>query len=199
MSDQPRRFGPLPLETMTPAQRAVADAILAGPRGSQGGLRGPFEALLHSPGLADLAQQLGAQVRFRSSLPDALKELAIIMVARQWTAQFEWYAHRRLAVDAGLDPAIADAIAVGARPSLDPDAAAVYEFVAGLLETGDVSDDAFEGVVSRWATQGAVDLIGTVGYYTLVSFVLNVDRYPIPEGVAPLGQTLKQDEQEQDE
>lgn len=194
MSDQPRRFGPLPLEAMTPEQRVVADAILSGPRGGQSGLRGPFEALLHSPGLADLAQQLGAQVRFRSSLPDALKELAIIMVARRWTAQYEWYAHRRLAVDAGLDPALADAIAVGAPPLLDPDAAAVYEFVAGLVEAGDVTDEAFDAVVSRWGTQGAVDLIGTVGYYTLVSLILNVDRYPLPEGVAPLGMTSEQDQ-----
>jgi 4-carboxymuconolactone decarboxylase len=173
---------------MTPEQRAVADAILSGPRGASRGLRGPFEALLHSPGLADLAQQLGAQVRFRSSLPNPLKELAIIMVARRWTAQYEWYAHRRLAVDAGLAPAIADAVAAGERPAaLDGDTNAVYEFVGGLLKSGDVSDEAFSAVVYRWGKQGAMDLIGTVGYYTLVSLVLNVDRYPIPDGVTPLG------------
>ncbi len=184
-----RRFGPMPLETMTAEQRAVAAAIFDGPRGASGGLRGPFEALLQSPGLADLAQQMGAHVRFRSSLPDGLKELAILRVARRWTAQYEWFAHRQLAVSAGLDAAIADAIAVGEDPAaLDADAAAVYEFVGGLLESGDVSDEAFAAVESRWGKQGAMDLIGTVGYYTLVSLVLNVDRYPLPAGVAPLGQ-----------
>lgn len=181
-----RRFGPLPLESMTPEQRAVADAITAGPRGRAGGLQGPFEALLRSPGLADPAQQLGAFVRFGSSLPRALNEMAIIMVARRWTAQFEWYAHRRMAVDAGLDPAVADAIAAGRRPDLDGDGTAVYEFVTELLERGDVSDASFAAVESRWDKRGAVELIGAVGYYTLVSFVLNVDRYPLPEGEVPL-------------
>jgi len=176
----------MPFDTMTPEQRAVADAILTGPRAAPV-LRGPFEALLQSPGLADPAQQLGAFVRFATSLPKALNEMAIIMVARRWTAQYEWYAHRRLALAAGLDPAVPDAIAAGRRPGLDDDGTAVYEFVTELLERGDVTDAAFEAVESRWGKRGAVDLIGAVGYYTLVSFVLNVDRYPLPEGEVPLG------------
>jgi 4-carboxymuconolactone decarboxylase len=183
--NEPRRFGPMPLETMTSAQRAIADDILAGPRRSSS-LRGPFEALLHSPGLADPAQRLGAHVRFGSSLPRALNEMAIIMVARRWTAQYEWYAHRLMAIDAGLDPAVAEAISLNSRPALDPDGAAVYEFVTELLDRGDVRDESFDAVVSRWGKQGAIDLIGAVGYYTLVSFVLNVDRYPLPEGEQPL-------------
>jgi 4-carboxymuconolactone decarboxylase len=181
-----RRFGPLPLESMTPEQRTVADAIASGPRGPAPVLRGPFEALLRSPGLADPAQKLGAFVRFGTSLPKALNEMAIIMVARRWTAQFEWYAHRQMALDAGLDPAIPDAIAKGERPHLDGDGTAVYEFVTELLERGDVSDAAFAAVESRWDKRGAADLIGAVGYYTLVSFLLNVDRYPLPEGEVPL-------------
>jgi 4-carboxymuconolactone decarboxylase len=185
----------MPLDRMTPEQRAVADAILTGPRASSltrprdasPALQGPFEALLHSPGLADPAQRLGAFVRFDTSLPKALNEMAIIMVARRWTAQFEWYAHRRMALDAGLDPAVADAIATGATPDLDPDGTAVYEFVTELLERGGVDDAAFAAVESRWGKRGAADLIGAVGYYTLVSFVLNVDRYPLPDGEVPLG------------
>jgi 4-carboxymuconolactone decarboxylase len=170
------------MEAMTPEQREVADAIFAGPRSSKTGLRGPFESLLHSPGVAMPAQQLGAQVRFHSSLPRPLNEMAIIMTARRWTAQYEWYAHRRLALDAGLDPAIADAIAAGEHPVLDDDGAAVYDFTAQLLESGRVTDEAWDAVVRRWGKTGAIDLIGAVGYYCLVSFVLNVDRYPLPDG-----------------
>ena len=171
---------------MSEEQTTIADAILAGPRGSSTGLRGPFEALLRSPGLAAPVQAVGAHIRFSSSIPTALNELAIIMVARRWTAQFEWFAHRQFAVDAGLDPAVADAIARGEAPDLDGDATAVYDFVSQLLDGGAVTDDAFSAVVSRWGQQGGVDLIGAAGYYTLVSFVLNVDRYPVPDDAITL-------------
>jgi 4-carboxymuconolactone decarboxylase len=176
----------MPFESMNPQQRAVADAILSGPRASSTGLRGPFEPLLHSPGLAGPAQMLGAHVRFATSVPIALNEMAIIMVARRWTAQFEWHAHRQMAIDAGMDPAVAGAIAEGRAPDLDAEGAAVYRFASELLDRADVSDEAWDGVVSRWGKTGAIDLIGAVGYYTMVSMILNVDRYPLPPGVEPL-------------
>jgi 4-carboxymuconolactone decarboxylase len=187
--DADRRFGPLPLDAMTPEQRAVADAILAGPRALSTGLRGPFEALLRSPGLADAAQRLGEQIRFRSSLPAPLNELAILVCARRWTAQFEWFAHRQMAIDVGLDPAIADAVARGERPEMDDETAAVFDFADQLLAHGTVDDERYGAVVDRWGKQGAIELIGAVGYYTLVSFVLNVDRYPVADG-APLLPTI---------
>jgi 4-carboxymuconolactone decarboxylase len=90
-----------------------------------------------------------------------------------------------MAEEAGLDPAIADAIAAGEVPTLGDDARAVYDFVTSLLATGQVTDDQFAAVVARWGATGAADLIGVTGYYTLVSFVLNVDRYPVP-GDPPL-------------
>jgi len=188
MTTPSRRFGPLPLEDMTPEQRAVADAIMAGPRAMSGGLRGPFEAMVRSPGLAECAHRVGEHIRFRSSLPARLNELAIITVARHWTAQYEWYAHKRLALAAGLDPAVADAIAEGRTPDLDadPDARAVYRFASQLLATGHVDDDVFAAVEGRFGAQGAMDLIGAVGYYCLISFILNVDRVPMPEGEEPL-------------
>jgi 4-carboxymuconolactone decarboxylase len=195
MSDdeQTRRFGPWEPSSLSPEQREVVDTILAGPRGSMVrpgsssiGLGGPFDALLHSPALCDLVQKVGEHVRFGNSLPTALNEMAIIMTARRWTAQYEWYAHRRFAIEAGLDSSIADAIAVGERPVLDDEQTAVYNFTEQLLEYGDVTDEAFGAVADRWGKEGAIDLIGAVGYYSLVSFVLNVDRYPLPEGEAPL-------------
>jgi 4-carboxymuconolactone decarboxylase len=172
---------------MNDEQRAVADAILAGPRSMNTGLRGPFESFLRSPGMADPAQRLGEHIRFKSSLPTALNEMAIIICARRWTAQFEWYAHRQMAIDAGLDPAVADAIARGDRPAMDAMTAEVYDFSVELLESGGVSDAAWAAVVARWGKRGAMDLIAALGYYTLVSFTLNVDRYPVPDGDVPLG------------
>jgi 4-carboxymuconolactone decarboxylase len=183
MSD--RRFEPLTAAAMTADQKRVADAIQAGPRGA--GLRGPFSALLRSPELCDLVQRVGAYVRFGTSIPSKLNELAIIMAGRKWTAQYEFYAHRRLALEAGLSPAVADAIANGKRPDgMDADEAAVYDFASELLGTGQVSDANFARVKERWGERGVIDLIGAVGYYSLVSMVLNVDRVPLPDGVAPL-------------
>jgi len=182
------RFRPLSLDEMTPDQRRMAENLLSGPRK---GMRGPFSALLYSPEIGDHAQQLGAQVRFHNSLPEPLKELAILLVARFWTAQFEWYAHHRLALEAGLNPAIAEAIAAGKRPAkMSPDEAAIYTFCTELLDTREVSDAAFAGVKDRFGDKGVVDLICTMGYYGLVSMTLNVNRYPLPADATPL-QKLK--------
>jgi 4-carboxymuconolactone decarboxylase len=181
--DKSARLPPLLENDMSEAQQRVYDAILAGPRG---GVRGPFDALLRSPELADRLQQVGAYVRFESSLPARLAELAILVTARHWGAQYEWYAHRRLAEQAGLAPAIADAIADGRHPAaLDPDEAAVLEFCRELHETKQVSDAAWSAALERFGERGVIDLIGTCGYYTAVSMVLNATRHPMPEGVAP--------------
>ena len=178
------RFATLTPETMTPDQKRVADAIQSGPRGA--GLRGPFNALLRSPELCDLVQRVGAFVRFGTSIPQRLNELAIIMAGRKWTAQYEFYAHRRLAIEAGLSPAIADAVAAGTRPAnMAADETTVYDFVAELLATGHVSDVAFQRVKDAFGERGVVDLVGAVGYYSLVSMTLNVARVPLPAGVEP--------------
>jgi 4-carboxymuconolactone decarboxylase len=178
------RFKPLALDEMTPDQRRMAENLLSGPRK---GMRGPFSALLYSPEIGDCAQQLGAKVRFHNSLPEKLKELAILLVGRFWTAQFEWYAHRRLALEAGLDAAITDAIADGKRPAkMSDDEAAIYTFCTELLDAREVSDAAFAGVKDRFGERGVVDLICTMGYYGLVSMTLNVNRYPLPADATPL-------------
>ncbi len=182
MSDT--RFPLLTPETMTEEQRAVADAIQSGPRGA--GLRGPFNALLRSPQLADLVQRVGAYVRFSSSIPAPLNEMAICMAGRKWGAQYEFYAHRRLGIDAGLNPAILDAIAVGRRPQdMSADEALVYGFVTALLGTGMVPDEVYKPVEERFGERGVMDLVGAVGYYSLVSMVLNVAQVPLPEGESP--------------
>ena len=178
------RFKQLDKSEMTDAQRKAYDAIVSGPRG---GARGPFNALLRSPALADCVQRVGEYVRFNSSLPARLNELAIIIVARYWTAQYEWYAHRELALKAGLDPKIADEIAQGRRPAkMKDDEAAVYDFCTELHQRKSVGDAASQAALDQFGERGVMDLIGASGYYTMVSMVLNVDRYPLPEGVTPL-------------
>jgi 4-carboxymuconolactone decarboxylase len=181
---EPERFSELDEASLSDEQRRVRADILAGPRA---GMRGPFKALLRSPGLFDTAQKLGAHIRFRSSLPRALNELAILLTARHWTAQFEWYAHHKLALEAGLPRTVAAAIAEGRRPEgMSEEAAAVHDFVRSLLGTGAVTDAQFAAVRERFGEVGVVDLIGAVGYYSLVSMVLNVDRLQVPGGELPL-------------
>jgi 4-carboxymuconolactone decarboxylase len=178
-----RRMKPLTPETMTPEQRRVADEIVAGPRG---GMRGPFSALLRSPELAERAQKLGEYVRFNSSLDKRLNELAILVTAREWGAQYEWYAHRQLALKAGLAAAIADAIGEGKRPEgMQRDETVVYDFCHELLSTRQVGDATYQAVVDLFGERGVVDLIAASGYYGLVSMVLNVERHPLPDGVEP--------------
>src|SRR5258706_10714752 len=171
--------------SMTSAQRKVYEEIASGPRG---GVRGPFNALLRSPELADRAQKFGEYVRFGSSLPERLKEFAILITARHWTAQYEWHSHHAHALKAGLDPRLAADLARGKRPAgMKADEAAVYDFCNELQKEKSVSDSAFEAAVDQFGERGVVDLIGVTGYYTMVSMVLNVDRHPIPGGApAPL-------------
>jgi 4-carboxymuconolactone decarboxylase len=179
-----QRFPELTPETMTPEQKKVADAIQSGPRGA--GLRGPFNALMRSPDLCDLVQRVGAYVRFKSTIPAPLNELAICMAGRKWTAQYEFYAHRKLGIDAGLNPAILDAVAAGRRPEgMSKDETIVYEFVTELLATGSVSDGKYQPALDRFGEGGVMDLVGAVGYYSLVSMVLNVAQVQLPPGETP--------------
>jgi 4-carboxymuconolactone decarboxylase len=129
---------------------------------------------------------LGEQIRFRSSLPARLNEFAILVTARHWTAQYEWYAHHRLALKAGLNPAVAEDLAQGRRPEgMQEDEAVIYDFSHELHNQHAVSDATFKAAVDKFGEQGVVDLIAVNGYYVLVSMILNVDRAPIPGGGKP--------------
>jgi len=178
------RFKPLPPEEMTAEQKTVAQALTQGPRG---GVRGPFPALLRIPALAERVRALGDYVRFESSLPPPLSELAILVVARFWTAQYEWYAHSRHAVKAGLDPSVPEAIARGERPArLSADEALVYDFCTELLHRRDVGDATFAAAVKRFGETGVLELVALAGYYGFVSLILNVNRTPVPDDATPL-------------
>lgn len=183
------RFKPLKWDEMTPAQKTMMEHLVAGERRGAGG---PFNVLLRNPEMGDLAQQFGASMRFHSSLPRKLNEMAIIITARHWTAQYEWNAHRTAAAQAGLNESIIQAIATGKRPnSMDADETVIYNFGTELLNTHQVSDANFKAVKDKFGEKGVVDLIGVMGYYQLVSMLLNVDRYPLPAGAKPELQPLK--------
>lgn len=174
------RLPPLDLDALTPEQRAVADAIIAGPRG---GMRGPFQAWLASPALAERAQLLGAYARFGSALPDDVRELVIILTGKHWQAQFEFWAHARLARQVGLPEEAIEAIRLGATPSLErDDLRAAYDFVTEYLRDHRVSDTTFARATAAFTDRGVVDLIGVVGYYGLVSMTLNVFEVDVPDG-----------------
>ena len=134
----------------------------------------------------------GACLRSASSLPEDLKELAIIVTARHWTAQFEWYAHRRLALAAGISDEIVAAIAEDRRPDdLSPERAAVYDFCIELHEEGQVSAPTFQRALDHLDRGRLIELIGLCGYYTLIAMVLNVAEVPIPDGEPPLGRRAR--------
>jgi len=177
------RFKPLTWDQMTPEQRTMTMNVLTGPRR---GLGGPFNVLLRSPEMGDYAQKLGEYARFRPAVPAKLRELAIIVTARHWTAQYEWQAHHRSALQAGLSAAICDAIAEGRRPaSMQKDEEAVYDFVSQLLNTKQVSDAAFNAAKGAFGEKGVVDIIAVTGWYSIVSMMLNVDQYPVADGTQP--------------
>jgi len=175
------RFKPLTWDEMTPAQRTMMEHLVAGPRSGAGG---PFNVLLRSPEMGDIAQQFGASMRFSSSIPSKLNEMAIIITARYWTAQYEWIAHKRAALQAGLNPAIVEAIATGKRPAgMEKNEDIVYTFCTELLQTKQVSDATFAATKTAFGERGVVDLMGVMSWYQMVSMMLNVDRYPLAEGV----------------
>jgi 4-carboxymuconolactone decarboxylase len=177
------RFAPLTWAEMTEAQKTMTRHVLDGPRTAMGG---PFNVMLRSPAMGDLAQELGAQVRFNSGLPAPLREMAILMAARHWMSHYEWYAHKTAALSAGLSADIVAAIAAGERPrSMQPSETALHRFCAELLESTRVSDETFAAAKAAFGEQGITEIIFTLGYYSMVSMLLNVDEHPLPEGVAP--------------
>ncbi len=184
------RFAPLPPEKMSPEQKAIADAIVA----TRGNMAGPFNAWLRDPALADRLQKLGEQIRFHNSLPPALNEFAILITARHWTSQFEWYAHYPLAMKAGLPPAVAADLADGERPTgMSDDQAAIYDFSLALHTLGNVDDAIYQRVLDRFGEKGVIDLIAVNGYYDLVSMTLNVARVLPPAGTPPPLKPLQDD------
>jgi 4-carboxymuconolactone decarboxylase len=180
------RMPPLAREALDEAQRAAADELIAGPRK---GVKGPFIPLLRSPRLLAPLQKAGEYLRFDSALSKRVSEFATLVVARQWTQQFEWFVHVPLARQEGTSAETIETLRSGRRPSsMSVEEAFVYDFVVELTAHRGVCDATFRECVERFGERGLIDLVGLIGYFSLVSMVLNVAHTPPVEveGVAPL-------------
>ncbi len=172
-----------PLDKMTEEQRRVYEAVVSGPRGV---VVGPLRAALHRPELADKWQQLGEILRYRTSLPPRLSELAILVTARHWSSQLEWQQHAPAALKGGLAQDIVDAIRDGKRPAfVKDDEKAVFDFSVELQNSKAVQDKTYQRVLERIGVQGVVELTALIGYYTMVAMTLIAHEIPLPEGAAP--------------
>jgi 4-carboxymuconolactone decarboxylase len=165
---------------LTAEQQAVFDDIRSGPRGL---VEGPLRVWLQSPAFAERAQKLGAFCRYGTRLSARLSELAIVIVGAHWRSGFEWSVHAPIAAKAGIHSEVLEAIRAGARPSLiRADERAVYRFSQELLETKRSSEDAYNEVVELVGTEGAVELVGILGYYTLICMTINAFEVPTADG-----------------
>jgi len=175
-------------DSLTDEQRQVYDRILSGPRQA---IVGPLRAVLHNPELAEHWQRLGALVRYGTTLPARLKEIAILVTARRWNANLEWQVHETAARAAGVPDVVIDAIGRASPPPFADGAdREVYEFVRTLHETGQVPESVYSEVHERHGTVGVVELTALVGYYTMVAMTLNVHEIELPAGVTNAGTPL---------
>lgn len=175
---------PIPVAQMTPAQKAAVDEIAAGPRG---GLIGPFIPSLRSPEFMRRLQRLGEYLRYDNALGHRLTEFTILLVARTWRQDFEWFVHAPQAAAAGLDADAIASIAAGQRPSrLTVDEAIIYDLFEQLQHTHRVDDALYARAVGALGEQKVIDLVGTIGYYSTLAMLMNVAGTPAPrEGPWP--------------
>lgn len=167
---------------LTLRQQEVHDAIAGGKRGR---VEGPLRVWLQSPELADRAQALGAFCRYETRLPARLSELAILVTGAFWKAGFEWAVHAPIAAAAGLAPETLEAIRTGAPPAFaEADEAAVYDFASRLHRYHKVDAETYERATNALGTEGVVELVGILGYYTLISMTINAFEVPLPDGAA---------------
>ena len=180
-------------DRFTEAQERLFKSITGGKRGegrapedllnSEGGMSGPFNPWLRTPVLGDAAQRLGETVRFESALPPQLRELAILIVAAKWKAQYEWWAHERIARREGLDEGVIESVKSETVPDFsNPTETVVYNFAHELLDQHRVSDSLYDEAVELLSETGVAELVILLGYYTLVSMTLNVFEVPVPTG-----------------
>ncbi|HEY7246385.1 MAG TPA: carboxymuconolactone decarboxylase family protein [Xanthobacteraceae bacterium] len=182
----PPRVAILAEGALTPEQAALLQSIRSGPRGGNVAIRGPFAVLLHAPAFGELAQQLGAHCRFNTAVPPRLSEFAVLATARLWRAQFEWFAHVPQAERAGVSKSTIRDLHRGRVPKSAPaDERAIYDFIQELYKTRRVSDRNFKRVHAVLGDAATVELVGILGYYVMISLILDVFRMPLPEN-APL-------------
>jgi len=169
----------IPADKMTPEQKKAADDFLAERKVP---IFGPFVPLLRSPEVMLRARAMGDYLRYKSVLPAALNEFAILITARHWTQEYEWAVHQPIAVKAGLKAEITQAVAEGRRPQgMSADEEIVYEFCTELHQNKSISDATYARTLARFGEQGIIDLTGVNGYYTFLAMVLNTARTAAPK------------------
>jgi 4-carboxymuconolactone decarboxylase len=176
-----RIAGPDP-ETLSAAQRKIHDAIATGPRK---GVRGPLAVWLNNPGLAEHAQALGRYCRYETALPPRLSELAILTLARIWGSEYEWYAHKSIALEAGVAPEVVEAIRTRQPFTAAPDEELVHAFLVVLHRERTISDALYAQAIELLGETAVIDLVGLAGYYTLISMTINVFQVSPPADVPP--------------
>lgn len=177
------RIENLDYDALSPEQKKIADDIIE----SRGKIAGPFIPWLRSPELADRSQRLGAYCRYETSLPARLSELAILILAREWMVHIEWNAHKPLALEAGTDPDLIDAIAERRRPTFkNKDEELIYNFSTELLKTKSVSSVTYDAAINEFGETGVVDLVAVLGYYSNVAMVINTFEMLPADGSLPL-------------
>ncbi|RXT41092.1 carboxymuconolactone decarboxylase [Bradyrhizobium betae] len=183
---EPTRFTPLKPDELSPPQKEWADAIAVPPRNAKFA-NPPYRAYIRNPELAPKLSAMSDYLRWNSSLPARLSEFAILITARQWTAQYEWFAHYPLAMKAGLDPEVAKDVANGVRPrAMKDDEAALYDLAMALYRDKKVSDDIYRTAQQKFGERGIMDIIGLIGYYDLVSMTLITMQAEAPNDSVPL-------------
>jgi 4-carboxymuconolactone decarboxylase len=181
-ADKPRRFSEYTYAQLDQKQKAVADVMK---QKTLSGISGPNNVLLRSPALAENVMRFNDQLRYNTSVPLRLNELAILLVARNWNSQFEWGLHVPAARKAGLSEAVINDLTEGRRPaSMQPDENIVYDFVTELLTNKAVSDEVFAKAKAAFSEQQVVDLIGVTGFYTMLAMVLNTAEIQLPAAAA---------------
>ena len=179
------RFPPLKAEELNPAQKAWAEMIAAPPRNAKF-TNPPYRAYIRNPDLAPRLTAMSEYLRWNTSLPPRLSELAILITARQWTAQYEWFAHYPLALKGGLDPSIANDIAAGKRPAnMKDDEAALYDLAMALYVDKKVSDAIYKAALEKFGERGIMDIIGIIGYYDITSMTLITMQAAAPNDSVP--------------
>jgi 4-carboxymuconolactone decarboxylase len=177
------RLPPIPPDKQTDAQKKAAIEFQ---KERMTEVFGPFVPLSRSPQLMIDAARMGTYLRFGNTLPRALSEFAIILQARRWSQEYEWYVHAADAKTAGLPEEIIQAVAEGRRPEkMTDEQDIIYEFGRELNDQHAVTDRTYARALARFGEQGVMDLVGVNGFYSLISMALNVGRTPLPKGVAP--------------
>ncbi|HXP19369.1 MAG TPA: carboxymuconolactone decarboxylase family protein [Streptosporangiaceae bacterium] len=165
----------------------VIGSRAAGLVNEQGGLMGPFNAFVHAPGVGRRLSSLGGKLRFETSIDRRLSELAIITVGARWKAEFEWWAHARMARQHGVPDAVVDAIGAGQDPPFEAgDERTVYAVARQLTASAQLDQDTYDAAQQLLGDAGLVELVSLCGYYTLISYLLNAFDVPLPTGAAPM-------------